>query len=158
MVLRGAEREHQVEDLLVYGLGTAVGFVDLVYHDDGLLAQREGLLQYEPRLGHGALEGVNQKQHAVAHVEHALYLAAEIGVARGVYNIDFVVLVLHRHILREDRDTAFAFQIVVVEDQVAGVVVGTQQVSRHDHFIHERGLSVVYVCYDSYVAKFLHSN
>ena len=61
------------------------------------------------------------RQYAVAHVEHTLHLAAEVGVARGVYNVDFTVFVDDGYILREDRDAAFAFQIVVVEDEFSGI-------------------------------------
>lgn len=153
LVLGGVEREHQVEDLFVDHLGAAVGLVDLVDDDDGLLAQRQRLLQHETRLGHRPLEGVDEQQHAVAHVEHALHLAAEVGVSRGVDDVDFVVLVDDRNVLRENRDTAFTFQVVVVQNQFAGLLgVVAQNVSGKYHFVNERGLSVVHVCNNGDIA------
>ncbi len=147
LLLGGVEREHQIENLLVDHFGAAVGFVDLVDDHDGFLAQRQRLLQHEAGLGHGALESVDEQQHAVAHVEHALDLAAEVGVSRRVDDVDLVVLIDDRNVFREDRDTALAFQVVVVEDQLAGLLgVVAQDVAGEDHFIDERGLAVVHVC------------
>ena len=153
LLLGGVEREHQVENLLVDHFGTAVGLVDLVDHHDGLLAQRQRLLQHEPGLGHGAFEGVDQQQYAVAHVQHALDLAAEVGVARGVDDVDFIILVNYRDVLREDRDTAFAFEVVVVEDQLAGLLgVVAQDVAGQDHLVYERGFAVIHVCNNCNIA------
>ena len=70
-----------------------VGFIHLIDDHDGLQAQLDGLLQHETGLRHGAFEGVDQQQHAVGHVEHALHLAAKVGVARGVDDIDFDVFI-----------------------------------------------------------------
>ena len=159
LLLGGVEREHQVEDLFVDHLGAAVGLVHLVDHDDGLLAQREGLLQHEARLGHRALEGIDQQQHAVAHVQHALDLAAEVGVARGVDDVDLIVLVDDRNVLREDRDAAFAFQVVVVQYEFAGRLgVVPQDVSCQNHLVHECGFAVIDVGNNRNIAQFLHRN
>ena len=159
LLLGGVEREHQVENLLVDHLGTAVGFVDLVDDHDGFLAQRKGLLKHETRLRHRALEGVDQQQHAVAHVQHALDLAAEVGVARGVDDVDFVVLVDDRNVFREDRDAAFAFQVVVVQYEFAGRLgVVAEDVPRQNHFVDERRLAVVDVGNNRNIAQFLHKS
>ena len=147
------EREHQVEDLLVDHLGTAVGLIDLVDHNDRLFAQRESLLQHESSLRHRAFERINQQQHAVAHIEHALDLTTEIGVTRGVDDVDFVVFVDYRHVLREDRDTTLALQIVVIENQVATLFFAVaEQMSRQNHLIDEGCFTVVDVGDDSDIA------
>ena len=78
LLLGGVERKHKVENLFVHHFGAAVGLIDLVHDDDGFLAQRQRFLQYEARLGHGAFERIDQQQHAVAHVQDALHLAAEV--------------------------------------------------------------------------------
>ena len=72
--------------------GRASGAVDLVDHDHRLVAQLQGLAQDEAGLGHGALDGVHQQQHAVGHLEHALDLAAEVGVAGRVDEVDLDAL------------------------------------------------------------------
>ena len=146
LLLGGVEREHQIENLLVDHFGAAVGFVDLVDDHDGFLAQRKGLLQHEAGLGHGAFESVDEQQHAVAHVEHALDLAAEVGVSRRVDDVDLVVLIDDRNVFREDRDAALAFQVVVVHNQFAVLLgVVAQEISCKDHLIDQCSLSVVYM-------------
>ena len=115
----GSKGEHQVENLFVHLFGAAVGLVHLVDYDDRLFPQRERFLQYESGLRHRALERVDQQQYAVAHIEYPLHLASEVGVARGVDDVDFVVAVNDRDVFRQDRDSSFAFQIVVVHDQFA---------------------------------------
>ena len=157
MFFGGVEREHQVEDLFVDGFGTAVRFVDLVYHYDRLLAECQGLLQYETRLWHRSLECVDKQQYAVAHVQYAFDLAAEVGVSRGVDDIDLVILVDDRYVFRKYRDATFAFEVVVVEDQFAGFGVVAQQVSGHDHLVDQCRFAVVDVRDDGDIAKFLHN-
>ena len=153
LFLRSVEREHQVENLLIDHLGAAVGFIDFVDHHDRFLAQRESLLQYESCLWHCALEGVDQQQHAVAHIQHALDLTAKVGVARGVDDIDFVIFVDYRHIFREDRDTTFALQIVIVEDKVAALfLVVSEQVTSQNHLVDQRCFAVVDVRDDCDIA------
>ena len=147
LLLGGVERKHKVENLFVHHFGAAVGLIDLVHDDDGFLAQRQRFLQYEARLGHGAFERIDQQQHAVAHVQDALHLAAEVGVARSVDDVDLIILVNYRDVFRENRDSAFTLKVVVVEDQLSGLFgVVAQNVAGEDHFIDERGLAVVHVC------------
>ena len=52
----------------------------------------------------------------VDHRQHALDLAAEIGVSRRVDDVDAVVVPADRRVLREDRDAAFALELVRVHD------------------------------------------
>ena len=68
-----------------------VGAVDLVDdNDDAGGPAPARLLQHEARLRHGAFGGVHQQDNAVDHLEHALHLAAEVGVARGIDDVDLV--------------------------------------------------------------------
>ena len=151
------QREHQVEHLLVDFLGTAVRLVYLIDDDDRLLTQRQRFLKHEPRLRHRAFERIHEQQHAVGHVQHALHLAAEVGVARRIDDIDLVSVIVDRHVLRQDRDPALALQIVVVHDQLAGLLVVPEKMPLHNHLVDQRSLSVIDVGDDRYVAYFLHT-
>ena len=156
LLLGGAEVEHQLEDLLLHLVGTAVGLVDLVDHHDGLLAHVQRLVQHETRLGHAALERVHEQQNAVRHVEDAFHLAAEIAMAGSVDDVDFHALVGDGDVLRQDGDAALALQVVVVQDEVSKVLGAADQVGLVDHPVHEGGLAMVYVRDDRYISDVLH--
>ena len=156
LVLRCAKVAHEVEDHLVHLLGAAVGFIYLVDHYNGFEANLECLLQHETCLRHGALEGINEQNTSVRHIQHALHLATKVGVSRSVNDIDFRAFVVNGHVLGENRDTAFALQVVVVEDEFASVLVLAEEVAGHEHLVHERCLAVVHVCDNGNVANVLH--
>ena len=70
----------------------------------------------EAGLRHRSIDRIDQQQHGVDHAQDALDLAAEIGMARGVDDVDMVLgaLVLPGDggVLAENRDAALAFQLV----------------------------------------------
>ena len=99
LVFGGIQREHQVEHHLIHLFRTTVGLVHLVHHHDRLQSNLQSLLQHETGLGHRALESVHQQQTAVCHIQHALHLAAEVGVSRGVDDIDFCSFPVNTNIL-----------------------------------------------------------
>ena len=94
LLLRGVEVEQQLEHLVHDLVHAGVGPVDLVDDNDDLVAELERLLQHEPRLGHGALSRVDEQQNAVDHLQNALDLAGEIGVARGVDDVDLIIFIV----------------------------------------------------------------
>ncbi len=70
-----------------------------------------------------------------------------------VYYIDFIILVYYRYVLRENRNTSFAFQIIVVENQLsAGLFVVAEQMPLHYHLVDERRLAMVDMRDDRYIA------
>ena len=157
LVFRRIEREHQVEHHLVDFLRATVGLVHLVHHHDGLQANLEGLLQHEARLGHRALEGIDEQQTAVGHIQHALHLAAEVGVSRRINDIDLHPFPGDTHILRKDRDAALTLQVVGVEHLAAQVLSLTEEISCQHHLVHERRLAVVYVRNNCDISDILHT-
>jgi len=128
--------------------------VDLVDDDDGAQAEGQGLLEDEAGLGHGAVEGVDEQEHAVDHAEHALDFAAEVGVAGGVDYVDGGVFVADGGVLGQDGDAPLFFEVVGVHDAdgfLAGfVVVGAGLL---EHGVDERGFAVVDVGDDGDVAQ-----
>ena len=85
----------------------------------GCRPHSSALREHEPRLRHRPFGGVDQHQRAVGHPQHALDLAAEVGVARRVDDVDLHALVVDGDVLGQDRDAALALQVVGVEDAVA---------------------------------------
>ena len=99
MFLCGIECKHEVEHHFIDFLWTAVGLVNLVDHNDGLEANLQGLLEHETRLRHRTLKGIDEQQTAVSHIEHTLHLATEIGVSRGIDDIDLCTFPINTYIL-----------------------------------------------------------
>ena len=99
--------------------------------------------QDEPGLGHGAFKAVHQQQHAVHHFEDALHLAAKVGVAGGVDDVDLGVAVMHGGVLGQDGDAALALQVVGVHHAVGDLLVGTQDVALLEHLVDQGRLAVV---------------
>ena len=156
-LVRGIEREHEVEDHFVNLLRATVGLVDLVHHDDGLEANLQGLLQHKARLGHRTLEGVDKQQTAVGHVQYALHLATEVGVSRSVEDVDFRSFPIDTDILRKNGDASFALKVVSVQHLRGQVLSLTEQISGQHHLVHECCLPVVYVCNNCNVSDILHN-
>ena len=69
-------------------VGRASGRSILLMTTIGPQAALERLAQHEARLRHRPFGGVDQQQAAVGHLQHALDLAAEVGVAGRVDEVD----------------------------------------------------------------------
>ncbi len=106
-------------EALVDDLGAAgVGPVGLVDHEHDGEPGDEGLAQHEAGLRERALAGVDEQDDTVDHREAALDLAAEIGVARRVDDVDRHPLPRDRRVLGEDRDALLTLEIAGVHDPV----------------------------------------
>ena len=127
--------------------------VDLVDDDDRAQPALQRPLQDGARLRHRALDGVDQQQAAVGHVQHALDLAAEVGVAGGVDDVDLHARVGDGRVLGEDGDAALALQIVGVDDQAARGVGVAEDVRLLEQAVDEGRLAVVDVGDDGDVAQ-----
>jgi hypothetical protein len=127
------------EDLV----GAGVGPVDLVDDDDDGEAAREGLIEDEARLGEGALGGVDQEYGAVDHGDGALDLAAEVGVARRVQDVDLHALPDDRAILGGDGDPALALEVHAVHEALGRFLPLAEDSGLPEHGVDEGGLAVV---------------
>ena len=103
----------------------------------------ERLGEHEPRLRHRPFGRVDQHQRPVGHPQHALDLAAEVGVAGRVDEVDLHALVVDGDVLGQDRDAALALQVVGVEDAIADELAGAELAALAQQAIDQRGLAVV---------------
>ena len=103
----------------------------------------ERLAQHEARLRQRPLARVDEEQHAVDHRQPALDLAAEVGVAGRVDDVDLRVAELDRGVLGEDRDPLLALEVGRVHDALADVLVLAERARLPEHRVDERRLPVV---------------
>ncbi len=155
LLVGGVKFEEKLEDHVEHLVRPGVLAVDLVDDDDGLGADFERLAQHEFRLGLRAVEGVDDEQHAVDHLEDALDFAAEIGVAGRVDDVDVIILVLERGVLGLDRDAFFAFEVHRIHDALDDGLVRAERARLTQELIHERGFAVVNVGDNGDVANLL---
>ena len=141
----GVEVEEEVLHLFDDLFDTRVGAVDLVDDEHDRQALLEGLAKDEARLGERALGGVDQQDDRVDHRQSPLDLAAEVGVTGRVDDVDGEVVPLDRGVLGQDRDALFALEVAGVHDPVGQLLVGGEGPGLTEHFVHQRGFSVVHV-------------
>ena len=146
------EVDEQVEDLVEHFLDPRVGTIDLVDDDDRRQPAFERLAQHEPGLRQRPFRGVDQQQDAVDHRQHALDLTAEVGVARGVDDVDEQVLVVDRGVLGQDGDAAFPFEVGIVHRPLGDPLVRAERAALVEQRIHQRRLAMVDVGDDGDVA------
>ena len=106
-------------------------------------------------LGPGTIRGVDEQHRAVDHREGAFDLAAEVGVAGGVDDVQAAGAEPEGGLLGEDRDALLALEIEGVEDPVDDGGVGTEGAGLAEHRVDERRLAVVDVGDDRHVAQFV---
>ena len=156
LIFRSVEAEHEVEHHLLHLRRPTVRLVYLVDDHDRFQPQPDGFLEHEARLRHWPLEGVDQQQASVGHVEHTLHLAAEVSVARGVDDVDLVILVIDGDVFGEDRNAALAFQVVVVQKLIRLGLSLAEKFPGQKHLVYQRCFAMIDVCYDCNVPNFLH--
>ncbi len=151
MVL-GVQVHEQLVDLVDHLGDARIGPVDLVHHQDHGQVRLERLPKHEPRLRQRTLARVHQQQHAVHHGQPAFDLAAEVGVAGRVHDVDLQIAVANGRVLRQDRDALLALQVHGVHDPLAHVLVRAERAGLPEHGVDQRGLAVVDVRHDRHVA------
>ena len=95
----------------------------------------------------------DEQQHRVDHRQDAFDLAAEVGVAGRVDDVDPRVADADRAVLREDRDAALALEVVAVHHALADLLVAREGARLHEQLVDQRGLAVVDVGDDGDVAQ-----
>ena len=101
--------------------------------------------QNETRLRLGALVSVNDEQRAIGHVQNALNLAAEVGMARGIDDVDLHALVRNGDVLGKDGDAALTFLIVRVQNAFLDFLILTEYVRGPQKTVNQGGFAVVNV-------------
>ncbi len=153
LLLLGVEVDEQVIDLVEDLLGAGIGAVNLVDDDDGLQTGFQSLAEDVTGLGQRSLGGIDQQHDAIDHLESALHLAAKVGVAGGVHNVDLAAVVVDGGVLGQNRDAALTLQIVGVHDAIGDLFIGAKGSGLAKHGVDKSGLAVVDMGDDGDVAN-----
>ena len=94
LVFSSVEVAHQFENGFLHLIWAAVWLIHLIDNHDRLQTNFNRFLKHEASLRHWTFKSINEQQTAVGHVEHTLHFTTEIGVSRGIYNVDFVTVVV----------------------------------------------------------------
>ena len=137
--------------------GSACGRSTLFSTTIGLQAHLQRLAEHELGLRHDAFLGVDQQHAAVDHAQDPLHLAAEVGVAGGVDDVDpglaGLAVPQHRGALGQDGDAALALLVVGVHGALGVRLVGAEDAGLGEQLVDQRGLAVVDVGDDGDVAQ-----
>ena len=153
LLVGGVERGDEIEDLVDDLARPRVGLVDLVDADDRLEADLERLADHELGLRHRPFGGVDEHDRAVDHRQDALDLAAEIGMARRVDDVDAHVLPHDRGRLGENGDAALALEVARIHHPLGDALVLAERARLLEQPVDERRLAMVDVGDDGDVAK-----
>ena len=153
LLLIRVEIGEQIEDLVQHLDMALVRPVDLVDRHDGLEPELQRLGNHELGLRHRPFGSVDQHDHAVNHIEDALHLAAEIGVARRIDDVDTRVFPVERRHLGEDGDAALALQVVRIHGAFGDALVVAERARLFQKHVDEGGFAVIDVGNDGYVAQ-----
>ena len=138
---------HHIDDFV----NPRFGSVYLVDDHQGVDALPQCLAQHISGLGHGPVDGVYQQQAAVGHVHYAFDLAAEVGVPRGVDDVDPDIAVRYGGVFGQDGDAAFPLQGIGVHDQGTHLLVWAEHLALFQQRVDQGGLPVVDVGNDGKV-------
>ena len=119
----------------------------------GLQADLQGLGDHELGLRHRAFGRVHEHDRAVHHAQDALHLAAEIGVARGIDDVDAGVLPDDRGRLGQDGDAALLLEIVRIHRALFHALVFAEAAGLGEELVDEGGLAVVDVGDDGDISQ-----
>ena len=153
LALVGLEVDEQIVDLVEHLYGPRVRAVDLVDHDDRREPRLQRLPQHEPGLGQRPLRGVDQEEDAVDQGQRPLDLAAEVGVAGGVDDVDLHPAIGDRGVLGHDRDALLPLEVDGVHDPLGDGLVRAEDAALPEHGVDQGGLPVVHVRDDGDIAE-----
>ena len=105
--------------------------------------QLKRFLQHKAGLGHCALKGIHQEDHAVHHFEDPFHFSAEVRMARRIYDIDLDSFVMDCRILGQDGDSALSFDIVGIHHTLHDFLIFTKDAALPQKLVHQRGLAMV---------------
>ena len=147
-----AEIHEELVDRVEHLRRARVRAVDLVDRHDHRQVVRHRLLEDVARLRQRPLGRIHQQQDGIDHVQAALDLSAEVGMAGRVDDVQANPVVVDRSLLGENGDPLLALQVVGVHDPLHHDLVGAEGTGLAKHGVDEGGLAVVDVGDDGQIS------
>ena len=109
-------------------------------------------MQNKSCLWHRAFCCVDNQKCTVNHTEYTLNLTAKICVARGVYDVNFVAVIVDGNVFGKDSDASFSFEVITVQDTFLHNFVLSENAALFEHTVNKRCFAMVNVSDDSYIS------
>ena len=132
----GIQINEEIVNFVEHFLRARVGAVNLIDHDNLRQSSFKRLTQHVTRLRQRAFARIYQQHDAVHHLQRAFHFAAEIAVARSIYNVDFCAVIKQRGVLGENRNPTLAFEFVRIHDAIDVGFVGAECATLLEHRVN----------------------
>ena len=158
------QAEQQVRGFTHDFFNTGVRAISLIHAQDNRQFSFQRLAQHEAGLWQRTFGSVDKEHNTVHHGDTALDLTTEIGVARGVDDVQgdafrMPVLggqrtgVLHSGVLGENGNALLTLQIVGIHHTIRDFLTLVEHVGLCQHGIDQRGLTMIDVCHNRYISN-----
>ena len=148
-----AEVHEELKNFIFNLTKTCVGLVYFVDANNNAMIEFQCLLQNETCLRHRALGSVNQKDNTVYHLQDSLNLATKVGVAGGIDDVDFNILVVNGGVLCQNGNAALFFQVARVHNANNGLLVFAVDTALLQKTVYQCRFTVVNVRDDRHVSQ-----
>ena len=155
LILGGVQIQQKFQNLIHNLVDTLVGTIDLINHNDNTMTQLQSFAQNKTGLRHGAFGGIHQQNNAVDHLQNTFNLAAKVGVARGINNINFGVFILDSRVFCQNGNSALSFQVIGIHHAIDHRLILAVDTALFEHLIHQRRFTVVDVGNDSNISQII---
>ena len=108
------EVNEQVEYLIDNPVRTCARTVNFVDNNNWLQAMSKGFFGHEARLRHRTIHCINDQQNGINHGHDTFNFTTEVGVPRGINDVDTVVIPFDSGVFSQDGNPALFLQIVGV--------------------------------------------
>jgi hypothetical protein len=118
----------------------------------------ECLFGHEARLRHWAIHCVNDQQNGVYHGHYTFNFTTEVGVPRGINDVDTVVIPFNRGVFREDGNPTLFLQIVGVHHAFLSFGTRVERTGLLQQLINQGSFTMVNVRDDGDVTQIFDHN
>ena len=146
MFVSGTKIDKEIKDVVDNVVDTGSGTIDLVDDNEGIQSLREGLVEDESGLGLGSLNGIDEQNNTVAHVQDTLDFSTKVSVTRCVHDVNLDTVTLDGKIFRQNGNSSLSLLIFGVHNTLSGFIglaFVTEDTRLADEGIDQSGLSVI---------------